>query len=87
MCFSPYLGVGGGGGAIGLGHNLLMQFSRLSSSKKVVPNEEIGSDVGVSIVWERGVFIPFLCPHCLLFLGAILEGGKNQDSRVYSPQK
>ena len=35
MCFSPYLGVGGGGGGLprGLGHNLLMQFSRLSSSK------------------------------------------------------
>ena len=34
MCFSPYLGVGGGGGgARGLGHNLLMQFSSLSSSK------------------------------------------------------
>ena len=39
MCFSHYLGVGvgagGGGGGLpsGLGHNLLMQFSRLSSSK------------------------------------------------------
>ena len=36
MCFSPYLAVGGGGGEglpRGLGHNLLMQFSRPSSSK------------------------------------------------------
>ena len=36
MCLSPYLGVGGGGGGglpRGLGHNLLMQFSRLGSSK------------------------------------------------------
>ena len=34
MCFSPYLGVGGGGGVPrGLGRNLLMQFSRLNSSK------------------------------------------------------
>ena len=33
MCFSPYLGVGGGELPRGLGHNLLMQFSRLSSSK------------------------------------------------------
>ena len=33
MCFSPYLGVGGAGGLPrGLGHNLLMQLSRLSSS-------------------------------------------------------
>ena len=35
MCFSPYLGVGGGEGGLprGLGRNLLTQFSRLSSSK------------------------------------------------------
>ena len=35
MCFSPYLGVEGGGGGLprGIGHNLLMQFSRLGSSK------------------------------------------------------
>ena len=37
MCFSPYLGVGGGGGGAApkgsRAHNLLMQFSRLSSSK------------------------------------------------------
>ena len=42
MCFLPYLGVGGGGGGgrglpKGLGHNLLMQFYSLSSSKMVVP--------------------------------------------------
>ena len=33
MFFSPYLGVGGGGLPRGLGHNLLMQFSSLGSSK------------------------------------------------------
>ena len=37
MCFSPYLGAGGGGGGgrllRGLGHNLLMRFSNLGSSK------------------------------------------------------
>ena len=34
MRFSPYLGVGGRGGLPrGLGHNLLMQFFRLGSSK------------------------------------------------------
>ena len=34
MCFSPYLGVGGGGGLPkGLGHNLLMSFTSLGSSK------------------------------------------------------
>ena len=34
LCFSPYLGSGGGGGVSrGLGHNLLLQFSNLGSSK------------------------------------------------------
>ena len=33
LCVSHYLGVGVGGVPRGLGHNLLMQFSRLSSSK------------------------------------------------------
>ena len=34
MCFSPYLGVAGGGGTKGSrAHNLLMQFSGLGSSK------------------------------------------------------
>ena len=34
MCFSPYLGVGGGGGTKGSrAHSLLMQFSGLGSSK------------------------------------------------------
>ena len=39
MCFSPYLGVGGRGEGLprGLGHNLLMQFSGLGSSRMVVP--------------------------------------------------
>ena len=32
MCFSPYLGVGGGGLPKGLGQNLLMQFSSLGNS-------------------------------------------------------
>ena len=35
--FSPYLDVGGGGLPRGLGHNLLMQFSSLGSSRMVVP--------------------------------------------------
>ena len=34
MCFSPYLGVGGGGAPKG---NLLVQFSSLGSSKMVIP--------------------------------------------------
>ena len=38
MCFSPYFGIWGGGGLPrGLGHNLLTQISRLSSSRIVVP--------------------------------------------------
>ena len=39
MCFSPYLGVVWGGGALrGAGvHNLLMQFSSFGSSKMEIP--------------------------------------------------
>ena len=33
MCFSPYLGVGGGGTKGSRAHNLLMQFSGLGNSK------------------------------------------------------
>ena len=33
ICFSLYLGVGGGGLPRGVGHNLLMQFSSLGSPK------------------------------------------------------
>ena len=33
MCFSPYLGVGGGGTKGSRAHNLLLQFSGLGSSK------------------------------------------------------
>ena len=35
MCFPPYFGIrsGGGGAPKGLGHNLLMQFFTLGSSK------------------------------------------------------
>ena len=44
MCFSPYLGVGGeGGGGLprGLGRNLLMQFSRLNSSKMEITSQRL----------------------------------------------
>ena len=37
MCFSHYLDGGGEGSQRGLGHNLLMQFSRLVSSRMLVP--------------------------------------------------
>ena len=37
MCFSPHLGVCEEGLPRGLGHNLLMQFYNLGSSRMVVP--------------------------------------------------
>ena len=42
MCFSPYLGVGGGWGGLprGLGHNLLMRFFSLSNSKMEISETE-----------------------------------------------
>ena len=42
MCFSPYLGVGGGGGTKGSrAHNLLMQFSGLGSSKMEITSQRL----------------------------------------------
>ena len=43
MCFSPYLGVEGEGGGLprGLGRNLLMQFSRLNSSKMEITSQRL----------------------------------------------
>ena len=42
MCFAPYLGVGGGGGLPrGQGHNLLMQFSSLGSSKMEISKTDL----------------------------------------------
>ena len=43
MCFAPYLGVGGGGGGLprGPGHNLLMQFSSLGSSKMEISKTDL----------------------------------------------
>ena len=50
MCFSPYLGFGGGGGGTchrtgaapkGLGHNLLILFSRLINSKMETTSQRL----------------------------------------------
>ena len=41
MCFSPYLGVGGGGSKGSRAHNLLMQFSRLGSSKMEITSQRL----------------------------------------------
>ena len=47
MCFSPPLGGGGGGGGLprGLGHDLLMQFYSLGSSKMEISETDFFFDI------------------------------------------
>ena len=70
MCFSPYLGVGGGGGLpSGLGHNLLMQFSRLRSSKMEISETDFFDTLTIQhdqIFYVKHV----LAPLCVFFTGA-----------------
>ena len=53
MCCSPYLGVGGAGGGVsqrgggGMGHNLLLQFSSLSSSKMEISETDFSDTLTI----------------------------------------
>ena len=67
MCFSPYLGVGvGGGGWLprGLGQNLLMQFSRLRNSKMEISETNFFYTLTIQndqISYVNHVLAPFMC--------------------------
>ena len=69
MCFSPYLGVGGGGGGLprGLGHHhLLMPFSHLSSSKMEISEADFFDTLTIQndqISYVKHV----LAPPCVFF--------------------
>ena len=68
MCFSPYLGVGGGGGAPKgyRAHNLLMQFSRLSNSKMEISKTDFFDTLTIlndQISYVKHV----LAPHYVFF--------------------
>ena len=77
MCFSPYLGVvGGGGGGLprGLGHNLLMQFSRLSSSELKISQTDFFDILTIQndeISYVKHV----LAPLCMFFTLFVCSGG------------
>ena len=81
MCFSPYLGVwGGGGGGLprGLGRNLLMQFSRLNSSKMEISETDFFDTLTIQndqISHVKHVLAPFYVFFTLLGVGG---GGGSQ---------
>ena len=70
--FFTLFGCLGGGGGLprGIGHNLLMQFSRLSSSKKVVPfpsSRCLAEGNRISAPWILAVYFsigPTVCYVC-----------------------
>ena len=61
MCFSPYLGVGGGGTKGSRAHNLLMQFLGLGSSKMEITSQKVvRSKPGRRIYGEKRHIPPIL---------------------------
>ena len=77
MCFSPYLGVGGGAGGLprGLGHNLLMQFFSLGSSKMEISETDFFDTLTIQndqISYAKHVVAPSLCVFRTIW---VLRGG------------
>ena len=76
MCFSPYLGVGGGGAPKGSrAHNLLMQFSRLSSSKMEISETDFFDTLTIQkdeISYVKHVLAPL---YVFFTLSGCLGGG------------
>ena len=80
MCFSPYLGVcGGGGGTKGSrAHNLLMQFSGLGSSKMEISETDFFDTLTIQndqISYAKHVLAPL---HVLFTLFGCVWGGGSQ---------
>ena len=69
MCFSPYLGVGGGGGTKGSrANNLLMQFSGLGSSKMEISETDFFYTLTIQndqISYVKHVLAPLPSSRCL----------------------
>ena len=95
MCFSPYLGVGGGGALKGAGaHNLLMQFSGLGSSKMEIPEADFFDTLTIQndqISYVKHVLAPLYVFFTLF--GCLGGGGGPKGSRaqpayaVFPPQQ
>ena len=84
MCFSPYLGVGGGGGGLprGPGHNLLMQFSGLGSSKMEISESDLFDTLTIQndqISYVKHVLAPLYVFFTLF--GCLGGGGGSQGGR------
>ena len=78
MWFSPYLGVWGGGGGLprGLGRNVLMQFSRLSSSKMEISETDF-FDI-MTIQNDQISYVKHVLPPLYVFFtlfGCVYVGG------------
>ena len=69
MCFSPYLGVAGGGSTKGSrAHNLLMQFSSLGNSKIEISETDFFDTLTIQndqISYVKHVLAPLPSSRCL----------------------
>ena len=84
MCFSPYLGVGGGGAPKVLGH-LLMQFSSLGSSKMEFSETDFFDIVTIQndeISYVKHVLDTFVCFSPYLGVGVWGGGGALKGARA-----
>ena len=86
MCFSPYLGVLGGGGTKGSrAHNLLMQFSGLGSSKMEISETDFFDTLTIQndqISYLKHVLAPL---HVFFTLfGCVGGGGGTKGSRAHN---
>ena len=78
MCFSPYLRVGGGGLPRGPGHNLLLQFSSLGSSKMEVSETDFFDTLTIQndqISYVKHVLAPFYVFFTFLGVGGGVPRG------------
>ena len=97
MCFSPYLGVfgGGGGGWLprGLGHNLLLQFSNLGNSKMEISETDFFDTLTIQndqISYAKHVLAPldvFFTPFGCGRGGAPKEAGAQPAYAAFQPRQ
>ena len=83
MCFSPYLGVGGGGTKGSRAHNLLMQFSGLGSSKMEISETDFFDTLTIQndqISYVKHVLAPLHVFFTLFGCG----GGGTKGSRAHN---
>ena len=94
MCFSHYLDVGGGGLPRGLGHNLLMQFSGLSSSNMEIYETDFFDTLTIQnhqISYAKHVLAPLYVFFTLFWcwgVGGAPKGSRAQPAfAIFQPQQ